>query len=398
MKLKFKTRYCVKHVQKSFWVVLTALVLIAGWIGIHFLTEEASVAEIRLGISLPLSSINEELGKSVLQGAQAAFQVANSQGGIAGKPIRLIAYDDKYEPQITLTNTRKLLEEDRVFALFGFVGTPTVKKILPMIGDTPFVAPYTGASFLRDPTRDNLVNFRSSYRDEIQKIVDHLVSQRDFKRFAIFYQNDDYGIEGYNATIAALRQHKLSLVGEGTYKRNTLSVRHALNEIKGSHPEAIIIVGAYKPSAYFIREARQCCDAGVVFAPISFVNADALVAELGNATEGILFSQTVPAYDDRTMPAVRSFRRDLIRFAPEAKPTFAALEGYLAARAVVAALRKRSGRIDRERFLEALKTLRADDLEGLPIRYRNTQLLNRVYLSTFHDGAFHPLMRTGGEP
>ena len=382
--------------RKFFLLLLIVTVILLGWIGIRTLAGGMTSPEIRLGISLPLSGINEELGKSVLQGAQAAFRVANSQGGIAGKSIRLIAYDDKYEPQITLANTRKLLDKDRVFSLFGFVGTPTVKKILPMIGDTPFVAPYTGASFLRDPSRSNLVNFRSSYRDEVQKIVDHLVAQRGFKRFAIFYQNDDYGIEGYNATVAALRNHGLSLVGEGTYKRNTLSVRHALNEIKGSHPEAIIIVGAYKPSAYFIREARRCCDAGVVFAPISFVNADALVAELGNATEGILFSQTVPSYDDRTIPVVRSFRRDLTRFAPEAKPTFAALEGYLAARAVVAALRKRSSRIDRERFLESLKTLRADDLEGLPIRYRNTQLLNRVYLSTFHDGAFHPLEHSGG--
>ena len=384
--------------RKFVLFILIVVVLLLGWIGIHSLAGGVASPEIRLGISLPLSSINEELGKSVLQGAQVAFRVANAQGGIAGKPIRLIAYDDKYEPQITLTNTRKLLEKDRVFALFGFVGTPTVKKILPMIGDTPFVAPYTGASFLRNPSRSNLVNFRSSYRDEVQKIIDYLVEKRGFKRFGIFYQNDDYGIEGYNATVTVLRKHGLSLVGEGTYKRNTLSVRHALNEIKGSHPEAIIIVGAYKPSAYFIREARQCCDAGVVFAPISFVNADALVTELGNATEGILFSQTVPSYDDRTIPVVRSFRRDLTRLAPEAKPTFAALEGYLAARAVVAALRKRSHRIDREGFLQALKTLHASDLEGLPIRYHKTQLLNRVYLSTFHDGAFHPLEHAGGEP
>lgn len=386
----------MKRFRKSFVLIMIALTVAIVWYGLRWMRNENISKEIRLGISLPLSSINEALGKSVLQGAQVAFRVANAQGGIAGKPIRLIAYDDKYEPQITLANTHKLLEKDRVFALFGFVGTPTVKKILPIIGDTPFVAPYTGASFLRDPSWSNLVNFRSSYRDEIQKIVDYLVAKRAFKQFAIFYQNDDYGIEGYNAAVTALRKYKLSLVGEGTYKRNTLSVRHALNEIKGSHPDAIIIVGAYKPSAYFIREARRCCDAGVVFAPISFVNADALVAELGNATEGILFSQTVPAYDDQTIQAVRSFRRDLAHFAPKSKPTFAALEGYLAARAVVAALRKQKGQVNRKSFLRTLKNLRADDLEGLPIRYQNTQLLNQVYLSTFHDGAFHPLERSGG--
>jgi ABC-type branched-subunit amino acid transport system substrate-binding protein len=180
-------------------------------------------------------------------------------------------------------------------------------------------------------------------------------------------------------------------MGEGTYKRNTLSVRHALKEIESSHPEAIIIVGAYKPSAYFIRQARHCCRKETVFAPISFVNADALVDELGAETENILFSQTVPPYDDRTIKIARKFRSDLAHSYPGTQPTFAAFEGYLAARAVVAALRKNHGTPDRDTFLQTLRKLTRDDLDGLPVRYRKTQMLNRVYLMTFHKGAFHPV-------
>jgi len=384
--------------RKSRSIFFLLLSVLLGGIGWYFLTDRETPREIRLGISLPLSGINEELGKSVLQGARSCFKTINDQGGIGGKPNRLIAYDDKYEPQITIRNTHRLLEKDRVFALFGFVGTPTVKKILPIIHDIPFVAPYTGASFLRDPSRPTIVNFRSSYHDEIARIVDYLIAKRAFSRFAIFYQNDDYGIEGYNAAVAALKKHHLALVGEGTYKRNTLSVRHALNEIKNSRPEANIIVGAYKPSAYFIRQARTCCKRGIVFAPISFVNADALVYELGHDTEEILFSQTVPPYDDVSVPVARAFREDLHRAYPDAHPTFAAFEGYLAARAVVAALNKSPDTIHRSRFLEALRTLTAKDLDGLPVRYHRTQMLNRVYLSTFANGAFHPVDEEGAAP
>jgi len=370
------------------WTVFLAVLM---GIGLYLLTGTREVKEIRLGISLPLSGINKELGQSLLKGAQSAFSAANDRGGIQGIPIRLIAYDDKYEPQITRENTHKLLEEDQVFSLFGFVGTPTVKSILPIVKDFPFVAPYTGASFLRDPRRSNIVNFRSSYHDEIVRIVDDLITRRGIRRFAIFYQNDDYGIEGYNATVSALASYALTLVGEGTYKRNTLSVRHALKEIESSHPEAIIIVGAYKPSAYFIREARKRCKKGIIFAPISFVNADALVHELGEETENILFSQTVPPYDDPSVAVAQTFRKQLQRYYPEVKPTFAAFEGYLAAEAVVAALRLSARPLRRSRFLEALRQLTPDDLEGLPIHYQRTQLLNRVYLSTYRNGVFHPL-------
>ena len=365
--------------------------------GLYFLNAHPPLREIRLGISLPLSGINKELGKSVLKGARSCFRSANDAGGIGGRPIRLIAADDKYEPQITLKNTRRFLENEKVFALFGFVGTPTVKKILPIVRSIPFIAPYTGASFLRDPSRKNIVNFRSSYHDEVATIVDYLTEKKGFRRFAIFYQNDDYGIEGYNAAVSALKKHDLKLAGEGTYKRNTLSVRHALNEIQRSRPEAILLIGAYKPSAYFIRQARRRCRADVVFAPISFVNANALVHELDGATENILFSQTVPPYDDPSVTVAREFRAALRRYYPDARPTFAAFEGYLAARAVVAALRKVPSPIRQERFLERLRALTPADLSGLPIHYRRTQLLNRVYLSTYVHGAFRPIPYRGGK-
>ena len=380
-----------KRTRRSRMVLLSLVLTGMISFGLYFLNAYPPVKEIRLGISLPLSGINKALGRSVLEGAMSCFRAANDAGGIRGRPIRLIAADDKYEPQITLKNTRKFLEEEKVFALFGFVGTPTVKKILPIVRAIPFVAPYTGASFLRDPSRDNIVNFRSSYHDEVATIVDYLTGQRGFRRFAIFYQNDDYGIEGYNAAVSALKKHGLSLVGEGTYKRNTLSVRHALDEIQRSDPEAILLIGAYKPSAYFIRQARRRCRAGMVFAPISFVNADALVHELTGRTEHILFSQTVPPYDDPALSIARQFRTELRRYYPEARPTFAAFEGYLAAQAVVAALRNVSAPIRRDRFLHQLRALTPTDLSGLPIHYRGTQLLNRVYLSTYTDGAFHPI-------
>lgn len=343
---------------------------------------------ITLGASLPLNGINKELGQEVLEGANAYFQETNAAGGIEGVPLKFIHYDDKYEPQNTLKNTQKLINKDQVFALFGFVGTPTTKKILPIIEDIPFIAPYTGASFLRDGTYPNIVNFRSSYDEEIENIIAYLHDTKSISRFAIFYQNDDYGISGYNATIKALDQRHLTLVAEGTYKRNTLSIRHALHEIEVASPEAIILVGAYKPSARFIKKWRKLYPNKTLFAPISFVNANALIEELDGAGENIYFSLTVPSYDNKSLEVAHEYRKILHHYYPNAKPSYASFESFLAAKAVVQALKTIPGKITQKKFLARLKKLKPNAIGQIPIAYKHTQLLNRVYLSIFREGKF----------
>jgi ABC-type branched-subunit amino acid transport system substrate-binding protein len=372
---------------KKYLLIAVSLLLL--FFLFRFYTTHKKWDPITLGASLPLNGINKELGQEVLEGANAYFQETNAAGGINHVAIRLIHYDDKYEPQNTLKNTQKLIDEDHVFALFGFVGTPTTKKILPIIEDIPFIAPYTGASFLRDGTHKNIVNFRSSYDEEIENVVQYLYQTKKITRFAIFYQNDDYGIAGYNATIKALKKRALSLVAEGTYKRNTLSIRHALHEIEVSSPEAIILVGAYKPSARFIKKWRELYANKTLFAPISFVNANALIEELEEKGENIYFSLTVPSYDNNSLEAAQEYRKILYRYYPHAKPSYASFESFLAAKAVVTALKNIQGKITQEKFLSRLKNLHPDAIGQIPITYRHTQLLNRVYLSIFKEGKFH---------
>ena len=372
--------------QKYVWIFSLLVILVSLAL---FFRAEKTWKHITLGASLPLHGINQELGRDVMQGANAYFRYINDTGGIRHLPIRLIGYDDKYEPQNTLKNTHRLIDEDKVFALFGFVGTPTTKKIMPVIGDIPFIAPYTGAAFLRNSEKETIVNFRSSYGEEIENIVQYLTKQKKVQRFAIFYQNDDYGIAGYNATVKALKKRETSLVSEGTYKRNTLSIKHALQEINTASPEAIILVGAYKPSARFIMQWRKHYGTDTLFAPISFVNANALISELRGHGEHIYFSLTVPSYDDDTLKIAKTYKRLLARYYPDSTPSYASFESFLAAKAAVAALKNIHGDITREGFVKALKRLRRDTLGSIPLDYHNTQLLNQVYLSVYQNGAFH---------
>ena len=380
-------------VKKNYIFFFIALLLLA--ISKFALTKrDIDIKTIKLGASLPLSGINQNLGKEIVIGANAYFSHVNAKNLLGEKKIKFIYYDDKYEPEISQTNIEKLIKKDKVFALFDFVGTPTVKRVFPIIKETkiPFIAPYTGASFLRDPKIKNIVNLRSSYKEEIDALVEYLVEKRSISKISIFYQNDDYGKEGYISLLNALKKRKLSLQSEGTYKRNTLFIKQAIYDIKSNMPQAIILVGAYKPTARFIKKARKQGFKNVIFCPISFVNANALMSELNNNGKNIIFSQVVPPYSDNTKIA-NEYRKTLSFYYPKQKPTFASFESYLAAKVVATALKNLNGDISPKAFLYSIKHLNPETLYSIKIDYKNSQLLNKVYLSQFLNGKFRVLAK-----
>ena len=338
--------------------------------------------KIKFGSSLPLSGINKELGLSVKDGALAYFKYANKNNLLGKKRVEFISYDDQYEPELTIENLKKLLNKNKVFALFGFVGTPTIKAIMPILNDSniPFVAPFSGATFLRKPQRSNFVNFRSSYADEIEQLISYLVDHKHLKKIAIFYQNDDYGDDGYIATILSLKKRNLNLWAEGTYRRNTLSVTQALYDIKASKPEAIIMVGAYKPVALFIKRYRKMGKSKTIFCNISFVNADELVKELQYKTKNMIFSQTVPSYNDIKIPIVKQYRDIFKEYYPNSRYGFVSLESYIAAKVNIEALREIKGYITREKFLEKLRILAK--------KYRSKKIFGRVFLFKYKSNKF----------
>ncbi len=362
-------------------IIVLIFFLIAGFL--YHQKQNTIHKNIKFGASLPLSGINKQLGLSVKEGAMAYFSYANQHKLLDNKKIEFISYDDKYEPELTLENLNKLLDKDRVFALFGFVGTPTIQAIMPTISNSniPFIAPFSGATFLRKPKRYNFINFRSSYADEIEKIIGYLYYKKHINKIAVFYQNDDYGDDGYVATIKSLQKRNLSLTSEGTYRRNTLSVTQALYDIYSSKPQAIIMVGAYKPVALFVKRYRQMDkNNNTIFCNISFVNADELVHELNYKTSNMIFSQTVPSYNDLTLPLVKEYRKILKLKYPHTKYSFVSLESYLDAKISIEALKNIKKSITREKFLKNLRVLSK--------RYKNKKLFGRVFLFKYKNKKF----------
>ena len=294
--------------------------------------EEPGVTErqILFGQSAAFSGPAQDLGKNMRLGIEAAFEEANRHGGVHGRRLVLRSLDDAYEPEAAIANTRRLIADDGVFALIGAVGTPTSRSATPIAADAgvPYLAPFTGAAFLRDPKRRNVINLRASYYQETEAMVSRLIGDLGIDRVGVIYQDDSFGQAGYRGVRLALERRGLEPAAIGVYPRNTTAVKTALLDVRRSDSGAVVLVGAYKPVAALIAWARHI-GFDPVFLTISFVGSNALARELGEAGAGVFVTQVVP-FPVGSEPAVTlAYRRALAAHSPEAVPGFVSFEACL---------------------------------------------------------------------
>lgn len=376
--------------------VLAALSLAALSLpGSAFAEIGVSESEIKFGQTAAFEGPASALGLGMKEGILAAFKEVNDAGGVKGHKLVVTHKNDGYEPNTAIENTKALINNDKVFALIGPVGTPTSKAIEPIASEAkvPFVGPFTGAGFLRAADKRYVVNVRGTYGQEAETWIKHLTEDLGAKRISILYQDDSFGRAGLSGVKAALEKRGMELAGEGTYTRNTTVVKGAVVSIKKSNPDAIVTVGAYKPIAEFIRTARKV-GLNVPILNISFTGSKALAKDLGADGKGIIITQVVPFPFDTSKPLVADYQKALKAFNPSAEPGFVSLEGYMVGKLAAAALEKVEGNITRESFIDAFAKTGAFDLGGVTLTYgaNDNQGMDDVFLTEIQaDGSFKAL-------
>jgi len=356
-----------------------------------------TATEVLLGSSLALQGHASFLGTQTLRGAMCYLSHVNDSGGVNGRRIRVITYDDSYDPPICLANTQKLIVDDQVFALFCYVGTPTTVKVLPLIEEAsvPLLGMFTGANALREPFNRQLINVRASYYQETDAAVRHLVDDLGLKKIAVFYQYDAYGFDGLTGTELALKQFNLVPVAGGSYNRGTLDVQEGLNKIIASGAEAVVMVGTYDPCAKFIRLAHEQGFQGLFYL-VSFVGADELARRLENQ-QGItvIMSQVVPPPDRRDPSPLLTGPDGYIilleRYYPKDPPNFVGFEGFINARVLVEGLRRAGPDLTREGFIDAIESIRDLSLGpdvNIAFSPSDHQGLDRVHFTRLENGQF----------
>ena len=326
---------------------------------------------ILLGQSAAFSGPAAQLGIQMNAGTKAYFDHVNAQGGVFGRKIELRTRDDRYEGNLCVENTKKFIEEDKVFALISYVGTPTTVAALPVFTEArvPLVGPFTGAEALRSPVNRYIFNVRASYYDETEKIVEQLVSTGN-RKIAVFYQDDAYGQAGLKGVQIAMDKRNLKIAALGKVERNTVKVEDAVKAINATEPDGVVMISAYTSIAEFVRQMKKA-GSTTQFHNVSFVGSKALSDALKDEGYGVAISQVVPFPWSPSVPIVKEYQ-DIMTKAGNTDFNFSSLEGYLVARVMVEGLRRSGKDLTREKLVSALEGMNNVDLGDFVVSFSPT--------------------------
>jgi len=372
----------VKRIQAVFAAWLCAVLAAAFAVPARALPPDGATPLV-FGMSSPLSGPAGAYGQQMKEGIEACFARVNAAGGVNGKPLKLVALDDGYEVDPAVANTRRLIEQEKVFGLMGFYGTASSTAVLPVIerAEVPLIGTISGAANLRAPTVQQMFHLRASYGDETAAAVRNLTTV-GVSKIAVFYQDDGFGQAGLKGVQAALQAQRLEPVAAAAVPRNSVDVAAAVGAIASAKPQAVVLVALYRPAAAFIQQLRA---AGLnpYFVALSPVGTDQLIAELGAGnSRGIQVTQVIPYPWGSKLEVVREYRRDLALHAKGAQLSYYGLEGYLNARLVVAALQRAGANPTRASLAAALRS-GPFDLGGYRVKFapRSNEGSNYVEIS-----------------
>ncbi len=371
------------HAKFRFGVIPLALLCLTG----AQAADGISASEIKIGMVNVQTGPASGLGKGMRSGAEAVISQVNARGGVNGRKINLLVGDDGYEPDKAVDETLKMIEQHKVFSLFGYVGTPTANAVLPIVKemDVPLLGAFTGAMSLRQPVTKQVFNVRASYDDEAEALVAHFIA-RGAKNVAVFYQDDGFGLAVLSGTEKALKKRNMQVLTKSTFQRNTLAIKGGLATMLEAKPDAVVMVGTYAPLAAFVKEARS---AGLKsqLATVSFVGTDNLVAQVGKDGDGVVISQVVPFPADDDLAVTRECR-EAIKSNNGETLGFVNFEGCITAKVLVAALIGAGASPDRASLSRALLGMQGVDLGGIKVSFSadNQQASNSVFLTQIREG------------
>jgi branched-chain amino acid transport system substrate-binding protein len=317
---------------------------------------------ILIGSCSALEGPSRSLGLETVTGANAYFSLTNDEGGVNGRKLKLIAYDDSYDPAKTQACFDRLLN-DKVFAMGFFVGAPTAVKYMPLAESNkiPLIGLFTGAQTLYSPLRHWIVNVRASYYDETREQMEGVWDKLGYHKVGVIYPEDAFGSAVLGGIAEALKTRGAEPVKVASYERQTANVGGAIDTVRATNPQAVVVVGPPNTVAPILKQSHAR-GWKPLFITVSFVGTDELITEAGDDAEGTVITQVVPPYYVTELKGVALYRRSLSKYAPEAKPNFVSLEGFVDALVMVEGLKRAGKDLTREGLIRAIESIHEEDL------------------------------------
>lgn len=315
-----------------------------------------------IGSCSALEGPSRSLGMETVAGANAYFSMTNQEGGVHGRKLKLVAMDDSYDPAKTEACFNHL-QSDGVFAMGFFVGTPTAVKYVPLAENNkiPLIGLFTGAQTLYTPLRHWVVNVRASYYDETREQIEGVWDKLGYRNVGVIYPQDAFGAAVLSGVKEALKTRGAEPVKVASYERQTANVGGAIDTVRATNPQAVVLVGPPNTVAPILQQAHAK-GWKPLFLTVSFVGTDELIQEAGDDAEGMVITQVVPPYYLTELKTVALYRRELSKYAPTSRPNFVSLEGFVDAMVMVEGLKRAGRELTREGLIHGLETIHEEDL------------------------------------
>jgi branched-chain amino acid transport system substrate-binding protein len=344
-----------RHIKKC--ALTVGLALVSTGAGSAQTTPGVTEKEIVIGSCAALEGPSRFLGRETVTGAETYFRMVNDEGGINGRKLKLVSFDDNYDPEKAQGCWDKLMG-DKPFALGFFVGTPTAVKYVPLAekNQIPIVGLFTGAQTLYTPLRHWVINVRASYFDETRAQVDGLWKDLHYRRIGIIYPDDSFGAAVLLGVQTALTANGGAPVAAASYERQSNLTASAIETVRAANPDAVIVVGPSNTVAPIVKQAHAK-GWKPLFVTVSFVGTDELIQQAGEDAEGMVITQVVPPYYLTDLKTVALYRRTMLKYAPASKPNFVSLEGFVDAMVLVEGLKKAGKDLTREGLIHGLESI-----------------------------------------
>ncbi|WP_395685096.1 ABC transporter substrate-binding protein [Caenimonas koreensis] len=318
--------------------------------------EGISPGQILIGQTISLQGGKNDYAAAVLAGIQAYFQSANQRGGVHGHTIVLKTLDDDAKPALAQANARQLVTQDKVFLLFGSIeGGPSTAVMTVAVEDqVPFFGPMAGSPGFRRPHQRMVFPVRAEHREEFRALLDY-AKKTGATRPAFVRSDSETGVqhlENFKRLCSELgMQPPLDLPFKSDITDEQIAKMAA--QIGAANIQVVINHGSSGMYERLIRQAR----ATGVHAMFSAVNSGSsqMAHHLGELARGMVFSQVVPSPWEGKSAITREYQQVFAREKPGQEFSYGSLEGFLTAKALVAALRLPANRLTRESFVAALE-------------------------------------------
>lgn len=334
-----------------------------------------------LGQSAPLTGALQAHGEDIRNGALAYLRPLNDAGGVHGRRIELATLDDAGEPARTLANTRRFIDEFKVFALFGYADAGVAREVLDLVqrSRAPLFGPVTGAALARQPA-GRVYTVRAGYADEIDAVIGHY-AQLGLKRFALLRGDDAAGAEYLAAARSALSRRGLGAPVDAALGSGADGVAGLVREAFVADPGVVVFALPQPPAADLVRALKRTGRRAQLVA-LSPADPARLAQALGADGAGVVLSQVVPPLVQESLPVVAEYRAAIEAETGRKAYSPASFEAYIAARVFAEAVRRVGPALTRDALLLTLDAMSYHDVGGHAVSYSRTrrQGSERVYL------------------